>query len=625
MKRRQHLRKLTGGKSLLALTSVINLLTWAVAAVQAQNSPDLVSHIDARRVWTGPKIDIRENGTRPWAIGAISPDGRFLSFVDWSTGGDLALHDLKTGKDRRLTKTASKNSNVSYAQGIQYAQDSTISRDGRRIAYTWWNNDRSELRVLDLNRGASRTLVTFPDAGHWTAPFDWSPDGKWLAVLDSQDRTARVCLVSVADGLLRVIKSTSYDAAIPKNAFSPDGRYLAFSMKTSSDSEQAIYVQAVNGSDTAPVALPPARNTVLGWSPDGRHLLFSANKSGSNDVWALPIRDGRPSGNPKLVKANMRPQALGLTKTGVLYYSATLSEHDVYVASFDFAANKVISLPIAVEKENPGFNDSPEWSRDGNQLVYVSQRDQIPLLVVRSTKTGQHREIRPDLLKDFFRPLWTPDGAITVDGHDKEGRWGIYRVNPTNGNTTPQLYSGPGRDETALAWSPDGRIVYFTRWLNDGKQTSAVVASNIETGQEQEIVRGTPDAVAVSPDGRSIALTNRSGDYSSLLLVPISGGAQREILRVDRPQDLGFVQWSADGAYLLFVRIDRKPDGAQREFLRIPSSGGLPEKIGFGSEFLVMQGSSLRIHPDGHQIAFHSLNQPKAEIWVLDNLISGLK
>ena len=36
------------------------------------------------------------------AMGDVSADGRLLTYVDWSTG-DLALRDLHTGEDRRLT------------------------------------------------------------------------------------------------------------------------------------------------------------------------------------------------------------------------------------------------------------------------------------------------------------------------------------------------------------------------------------------------------------------------------------------------------------------------------------------------------------------------------------------
>src|SRR5688572_21191200 len=52
-----------------------------------------VAGIITRQVWTGPNVD---------TYGSVSPDGRVLSFTDWSTG-DLALHDVTTGRDRRLT------------------------------------------------------------------------------------------------------------------------------------------------------------------------------------------------------------------------------------------------------------------------------------------------------------------------------------------------------------------------------------------------------------------------------------------------------------------------------------------------------------------------------------------
>ena len=46
-----------------------------------------------RQVWTGPDVD---------TYGSVSPDGRLISFTDWGTG-DLALHDVTTGQNRRLT------------------------------------------------------------------------------------------------------------------------------------------------------------------------------------------------------------------------------------------------------------------------------------------------------------------------------------------------------------------------------------------------------------------------------------------------------------------------------------------------------------------------------------------
>lgn len=44
-------------------------------------------------IWSGPGADF---------MGAVSPSGEYLSFTDWNTG-DLAVRDLTTGKNRRIT------------------------------------------------------------------------------------------------------------------------------------------------------------------------------------------------------------------------------------------------------------------------------------------------------------------------------------------------------------------------------------------------------------------------------------------------------------------------------------------------------------------------------------------
>ena len=88
-----------------------------------------------RQVWVGPKVDT--NGT-------ISPDGRYLSYVDWETG-DLALHDLVANTDRRLTNKGT------WDQSIENAWLSAISRDGKQVAYAWYNaKKRYELRIVSL-------------------------------------------------------------------------------------------------------------------------------------------------------------------------------------------------------------------------------------------------------------------------------------------------------------------------------------------------------------------------------------------------------------------------------------------------------------------------------------------
>src|SRR5712692_7337221 len=66
-------------------------------AVLSGNVASRSSEMVTRRVWAGSDVE---------AGVSLSPDGRYLTCVDWTTG-DLALRDLATGKMRRLTKGGS--------------------------------------------------------------------------------------------------------------------------------------------------------------------------------------------------------------------------------------------------------------------------------------------------------------------------------------------------------------------------------------------------------------------------------------------------------------------------------------------------------------------------------------
>jgi len=99
-----------------------------------------------RLVWSGPEAG---------SVAAPSPDGKHLSFVDWSTG-DLAVHDLETGRNRRLTNKGS------WEQSSENALDSTWSPDGKQIAFQWENHAGHpvELRIMGLDGSPPRTLYS---------------------------------------------------------------------------------------------------------------------------------------------------------------------------------------------------------------------------------------------------------------------------------------------------------------------------------------------------------------------------------------------------------------------------------------------------------------------------------
>jgi hypothetical protein len=145
-----------------------------------------------------------------------------VSFTDWRSGGDLAVHEFATGLDRHITDTA-KSAN-------EEAEESAISRDGKVIAYSWWvgKNDRFELRLANLTGNANpRRLYDNPET-RWLMPFDWAPDGKSVAVeVQRKDRTMQLGLISVPDGSFRMLKSVDWRGAA-RMFFSPNGRWLGY-------------------------------------------------------------------------------------------------------------------------------------------------------------------------------------------------------------------------------------------------------------------------------------------------------------------------------------------------------------------------------------------------------------
>jgi tetratricopeptide (TPR) repeat protein len=70
-------------------------------------------------VWQGSDMD---------DSGEISPDGKYLSFVDWDTG-DLAIREMSTGKKRKLTDKGS------WEESGESADASVWSPDSKQLAY----------------------------------------------------------------------------------------------------------------------------------------------------------------------------------------------------------------------------------------------------------------------------------------------------------------------------------------------------------------------------------------------------------------------------------------------------------------------------------------------------------
>ncbi|RLD89955.1 MAG: hypothetical protein DRJ29_16145 [Bacteroidetes bacterium] len=599
-----------------------------LTATKVSNAPLVMSN---KKIWNEPDTDLE---------GAPSPDGKYLSYVDWETG-DLAIYEIATGKKRRLTNKGS------WDESNEFALVSRWSPDGKQIVYDWKNgNDFCELRIIGLDGSQPRILYSNKEV-KWTYTYDWSPDGKQiLAYFDRKDGTdwiGQIVLISIADGSERVIKTTPITASGatgPENlCFSLDGRYIIYDFpQKEGSSERDIFMMSTDGSSEISLIEHPAHDEFLGCAPDGKNIIFASDRNGEFSLWSIQIAEGKPQGNALLIKANMGAIApLGFTRGGSYYYGYSQKNINMYTAELDPETGEILAQPEKIITRFEGHNQTPVYSPDGKYLAYISKRFPLTIfpdytigklggnvLCVNSLETGKEREFFPDLER-FAYPRWSPDGhSVIVMERNKSGS---NQVDIQTGTVTPVLNDdniGPQPTEI----SHDGNTIFFV--IRDRKTNSSkIIAKNLKESTEKEIYRINGSIhIRLSPDGKWLAIqafyvgTVLSPDkIPSLIVMPSAGGEQRILCKFEEGIDIRAgapCTWTPDGKYILYTMKSPKKEIKKWDLYRIPVEGGESEKLGMEMSGFI---TNLSIHPNGRNIAFSITEQSNAEIWVMENFL----
>lgn len=585
--------------SRLALAAAL-LATLATS----RSSPPTVVRAAAQR--TGPsltEIFTAQLGMEIYPPARFSPDGKRLAATD---NGYLVVVDAETENKTRLTTTNW------YQPPFGFAENPAWSPDGARIAYAWWVNDRWELRVVPAAGGDSRVLYDKTSF----FPSDWSPDGQQvLGWVDRPDGGASVATVSVGGELTelrtwdKTTRTTTSSAGMPM--FSPDGRTVAYA-KAVGERNQIFLLDVGTRAETALTGSSISDRLPV-WSQDGRTLLFVSNRSGRADLWALPVRDGKPAGEARLAYADIGEvgSMCGWNGAGRLVFSRQVTSGELYTVKVDAASGATLGPPERPVSQLEGKHMRAVWSPDGKRLALLAQTRRQGALYAVTAGSSELRELNTHDLGWTHVAGWYPGGEALAVSATVNGPFAFYRVRVAGG--TPELlYS-----DRQLTWStaqlaPDGaafvasggsdatpvmRIVDLRRkqtirevQLQPGQSSNAFVwtpdSRAIYAALGQRIVRiavpsGEPEPIAtveglssltLSPDGRTLALTRvvQAGDGGQadaqrryqLFVVSASGG---DLKRVQVPEGHSpwRVRWAAEG---VVGYISWEP---RRQFLRL--------------------------------------------------------
>jgi Tol biopolymer transport system component len=569
----------------------------------------------------------------------VSPDGRYLTFVDWDKN-NVFVRDLQTGKDRQLTDEGEGGDEFQGAGAT-----AAWSSDGKKIAYAWSFRRgrtliRRELRVVGVDGGKPRILAEFK--GTEGGKLIWSPDEKYLATtLYPENGSPGIVLISTEDGSVRRLTDLKREIWPTNQVFSPDSRHIAYDRLPDENSpERDIYLVSVETGQDIPLVRHPADDYLLGWSRDGKWLVFASDRTGALGLWVVGVSGTKTEGEPKLVKPGIdRILPVGMTRDGALYYGLVRAAEDIFIVDLDPRTGMVAGPPGKAIEQFEGGNFTPAYSPDGKYMAYVSRRGNSPYptnvgnaLCIRSLDSGQERVFYKEVWKLGFRLIgganWSPNGRfIAFSGSGGiSGGAGVYRVDLETGEITPVVQGGPDQRLGGCAYRPDGKYIFVRGKIDEG--FIQIVARDLDSGEEQELYR-VPKldriSTALSPDGRWLSFINMGwGGVRSLKIMPASGGEAREIWNFGEvKQGVPGIShtWSSDGRYILLAA----PDFADLRawyLWRVPVEGGMPPE-NMGLEWEKWGIWDLTAHPDGTKLAFAGRGAPSdaSELWVLENFL----
>ncbi|TCT24370.1 alpha/beta hydrolase family protein [Thermomonas haemolytica] len=324
---------------------------------------------------------------------------------------------------------------------------------------------------------------------------------------------------------------------------SPDGRVLVFAKRTvDKDTNKASTTLWMRNLVTRDLR-PPQQVSPEGWSvnspafaPDGKTLYFLSAKSGSMQLYAMPLAGGEPK---RLTDFPIDVDAYQLSPDGkqVALAFAVFPDCQADLA----CTKKKLDEAEAVKATGKVFDRLfirhwDAWNDGRLNRVFAAPLGGAGMLTSATLLSGGiHGDIPSKPFGDLSDFAWSPDGktvAMSVRQANREEPWStnfdIWLVN-ADGSGARNLTAANKAWDAGPVFSADGKTLYYRAMKRPGFEADrfALMAMDLATGKTREIAPrwdASADGIRLSADGKWIYTTAQELGQHPLFRVSLANG-----------------------------------------------------------------------------------------------------
>ena len=291
-------------------------------------------------------------------------------------------------------------------------------------------------------------------------------------------------------------------------AYSPDGRKLAFI--SSEDRDYRIPRVIIHDLDTAERHTLDGRvDTRLSWSPDGDKLYFLRNRRGHNDLAAYDL-DSRKE---RRLSARLRARDPHVSPDGRRIAFARLRDGNANLCLIDVDGTDLRQL---TDFEDGAQIYGPRWSPDGEWLLFSLFRGQDrDIAMIRADSPPKPKDWGLRDRKPKVRSAAADGDSAAADSgaaSGGEGAWSDSLNYPDADSSGFRLVLATRADERDPGWLPDGSGFVFA---SDRSGVFNLYRHDLGSGEVVQVtnVVGGAFTPTVSADGRVAYAGYHANDF----------------------------------------------------------------------------------------------------------------